>query len=615
MSQWWDSKNDAVADEAFAWAKAIRENYSHHYDDLLRAFRLYGNFEAAGLAVGNYSKPVLGKRNFLTINLVKSCVDTVWAQMAKSIPRPCFQTDGGSWAQQKKAKRLDKFCSGIFWQTKYPRIARMCFRDAEIFGKGCAKFYEDSRKRVRIERIFPDEILVDPMEAVYGEPTQIGQVRSVSRAKLRAKFKDDERVLKALDAAPATPFGQFPNQNADRADLVQVLETWHLPSGIPPEVASDESDPEALMEGHDGRHALSIDGTLLHVEAWRDEFFPFSFLEVDPAVLGFWPKGYPIQLRGIQYELNQSLRQVQESIPWCVPKAFVPAASKVVLAHLDDIAGGIIRFSGPQAPVIQAIAAVAPQLFEHIDRLIRQGYEMIGVSQLAAAQRKPEGLQSGKAIREYRDSGTERHAIPGVGLEDFVVDSALQVIRLARKIAARDGDYTVNAPVNRRMTQKVKWSEVDLTEDDFITEVFPISALPRDPAARLDMVQDFVNLGLLDKEDVPRLLMFPDLEAVNELNEASAEFTNMQIEAMVERGEAQSPEPYQNLAYALKHAQSSYLAAKTQEDIPESHLQLVREYIQQCAEMMKAKTPPPAPVPNAPPAPPAAPPAAAPPIA
>lgn len=592
MKSWWTEVEAKVADAVFGLVDAIRKNSTAHHQDLLKAHRLYGNFESMGISAGTYSRANVGRSNFLTLNVVKSCVDTIFARIAKSIPRPVFLTDGGTWSQQKKARRLEKFVAGIFYQTKFARIARVIFRDSEIFGKGIVKIVEDAKKRIRIERVFPDEIVVDPMETVYGEPRQIYQIRVVSKDVLIGMFPGHKVEI---EASTPSAFGQTDQLMIDSASLVHVIESWHLPSTVPPDVKVDATDPTyaaALMEGHDGRHSICINGKTLLFEAWRDDYFPFSFLDWSPPVLGFWPKGLPIELRGIQYEINRILRNIQDSVDFCVPKMLVHNSANVVLSHLDDIIGGIIKWGGEHPPTLQAWAAIPQQLLEHVDRLVRQAYEISGVSQLSAASKKPSGLESGAALREYDDIQSERFAIPGVGLEEFVVDVSVQVIRLAKKIADRDGDYAVNAPQRKRTMLKIKWSEIDLDEADFVTEIFPASALPRDPAGRLAMVQDFINLNLLDKEDVPRLLNFPDLEAVNELNEASAEFTNMQMEAMIDRSEAQSPEPYQNLVYAKKFAQSSLLAAATQK-VPEANLQLVREYINECVVMIAATQPTP----------------------
>lgn len=596
MQAWWSVEKAKVADEVIALVKAIRDNYDHHYNDLIKAHRLYGNFEARGLSAGNYAKPKLGRTNYLTINVIKSCVDTIFSKIAKSVPRPTFLTNGGSWEQQKKARQLEKFVGGIFYQTKFIRIARLAFRDAEIFGKGVVKFTEDARSRIKIERVFPDEIVVDPMEAVYGEPRQMHQIRVVSKDVLLGMFKDNADAKKIIEEAKPSTLGVENPRQSETANLIQVVESWHLPSAPPPDV-EDEEDLEGdalekkLMEGHDGRHSISIDGGTLLFEAWREDFFPFAFIEWDPAVIGFWPKGLPHLLRGMQYEINRILRKVQDSIDWCVPKAFVESSSKVVLAHLNDIAGGVIRFTGTK-PTIEALQTISPQLLEQVDRLIRQAYEMSGVSQLSAQSRKPAGLTSGKSLRDFHDIETERFAIPAIGLEDFVVDSAVQVIRLARKIAKRDGDYGVTAPLRRRSMKKIKWSEINLEDPDFVTEIFPTSVLPTQPAGRMEMVQDWLNLNLIDTDDIPRLLNFPDLQAVSDFNEAAAEYTHMQIEAMIEKGKAEMPQPYQNLNYAKKLAQNAYLAARTMDDVPEENLHLLENYMQQCVALMQAAMPP-----------------------
>lgn len=598
MKAWWQAPESKVFESVTDLVKAIGDAQVQHQQDTLKSFRLYGNFESRGMMAGNYFRPNSGKNNRLTLNVIKSCADTVVARIAKTQPRPTFLTSGGSWSQQKKAKLLDKFTAGIFHQTKFGKTAGKCFRDAVVFGKGGVKILEDARGRIRIERVFPDEIIVDDMEAVDGEPRQIHQRRIISREVLRGMFDDNAAAQEMIDKAKPAKLGSESTRQVEAADLLIVIESWHLPSMLAPELteednALDKSSPEysaALMRGHDGRHAMTIENGTLLFEAWRDDYFPFVFIDWTPALRGFWPTGLPMELVGIQYEINKILRKIQESIDWCVPKAFVEHHSKVVLAHLNDIAGGVIRYTG-QMPVIQALSTISPELLAQVDRLVRQAYEISGVSQLSAQSKKPAGLESGASLREYHDIETERFAMVAKAYEDFFIEVSLMAIRLARKIADRDGDYAVTAPSRRKAILKIKWKEIDLDDSDFVMQVFPSSSLPHTPAGRLAMVQDLVNLGFLDKEDVLRLLDFPDLEAVNALNEASAEFTSMQIENMVEKGKPQSPQPFQNLAYALKHAQSAYLLASTCDDVDEGNLEFLSEYMQECVALMKAAMP------------------------
>ena len=44
-------------------------------------------------------------------------IDTIVSKVTKNKPKPTFLTDGGDWDLQQKAKKLTKYCEGIFYST------------------------------------------------------------------------------------------------------------------------------------------------------------------------------------------------------------------------------------------------------------------------------------------------------------------------------------------------------------------------------------------------------------------------------------------------------------------------------------------------------------------
>lgn len=623
VQAWWGVAEKEVAGAVGSLLSAIALDQQAHQQNLLRCFRLYGNFESAGMGAGSYTQANFGRNNRLTVNVIKSCADTIVARIGKTLPKPTFLTSGGTWSEQKKAKLLDRLTQGIFYQTGFRKTAPRVLRDAVVFGKGFVHIFEDARKRVCIERVFPGEIIVDEMEAIEGKPRQMHRVKVIAREMLLGMFPEEkgnaerERVRNAIKAARPASQTQWMNR-FDAADLVNVIESWHLPSTIPPEIdsgdladarerakrdgdgeygkGSDFGEAERLlfMKNHDGRHAISVAGgdesspaaTLL-IEGWRDETFPFVDMDWCGGPLrGWWPTGLPIELSGFQFDINKISRKIKESIDWLVPKAFVEAGSKITLSHLDDVAGGIIRYTGT-LPQIQTLGRLPPELLLEIERNVRMAYEQSGVNQLASAGKKPPGLQSGASLREYDEFQSERFATVQSEYQDFAIAVAGQCIRLVRRIYQRDGSYAVTTPTRRKAMQTIDFSEIDLEDQDFIMQCFPSSSLPRTPAGRLAMVQDLINMGYLDKEDSLRLLDFPDVEAVNQLAEAAAEFTSYQLERILD-GHDELPEPFMNLEYALKRAMEQYLFAKTMRDIGDRELQGLRNYMVACKDMMKA---------------------------
>lgn len=630
---WWRAEKKKLSEALTGVASALWEDQKPRRSRLVQNFRLYGNFNARDVAAGSYNRAQAGKKNNrVTFNLIQSSIDTVTAKIAKNHPRPRFLTDGGSHSQQKKAEELDFFTQGIFYQARVRKLSPLIFRDSCIGGTGVVKVDEDPRTcRVRIARVFADELFTDDREALYGNPRAIYHRRTLSKEEILGEWapepdEDDSDEVKAeskriRDIVEKATAVENPDGRVSTAELLQVIEAWHLPSGKVPEFDVDEyrklwseGEREAAeklrMEGHDGRHVAIIPGVgVLSVRAWRKTYFPFPMLHWTEPQRGLWGQGASDQLTGIQFELNKLLRMVQLSSDFCIPKLYVDRGSKTPQAFLDNLIGAIVPYGpGGNPPRMETWNGISPQIIEHIDRLIRQGYEIIGVSLMSAAGRKPSGLESGAALREFHDIETERFVMAGRAYEEFHCDLARQVIDVAADICQRDGSYKVNSPDGRKKTREIDFADIDLDADSFVMQVFPTSSLPTTPAGRLAQGSELHDRQLIDNEEFIRILDFPDLERVNELAEASSEFIHFQIEEMVSNGVSKQPHPYCNLAYAKKTAIASLLRAEMKSDVPESNRQLLRNYIATIDVLIQKAAPPapmvpPGPAPVAPGAP------------
>jgi hypothetical protein len=620
VARWWTADAEKIPGTIFSLSKEFARAQSQRLSSLERWFRLYNNSPARGVLPGNYYRTDYGvsRQNRLTINVVKSCIDTLHAKIGKNRVRTLFLTSGGSWSEQKKAKQLQKFTDGLFYQTEFYKTAATVFRDAAIFGTGIVKILEGDDCCVKIERGFVDEFFVDEVEAAYTPyPQALYQRRALPRDMLAAMYEKSDPRYKMVMEAPQAKLHASARAFGTQADLVEVIEGWHLPSKKPGDldrkrvrawaekikgggkdarVAEEALDAYLIENSEDGRHVFTVETGVLSMEGWRRQKHCIETLHWTAPIRGFINGiGISEELMGIQYEINKILRKIQDSIDWCVPKLFVPKGSKVVLSHLDDIAGGIIEYYGSAAnkPQIEAWSAVSPELFAQLDRLVRTAFESVGVSELSAQSKKPAGLESGRALETYNDIESERFIMAGRAYEDFTLACAGQSIDLAREIAEREGDYAVQAPIRRAAIEPIKWSDIDLKADAYVLQAYPVSALPTRPEGRLQFVADLMNLQFLDREDALRLLDFPDLDAVNELSEASADFCAWQIEKMIDTGLVVEPEPQQNLKYALAKANAAFLKLQT---LSQKNLEGERALLNFSKLCVQRLMPPPAPM-------------------
>lgn len=581
---WWKNTQN-VYDDVFAAVRWLKEQQKLRRNRLLRNLRLYGNLPYAGLTIDNYFRTddEIKSANRLTLNVVKSMVDTMANRIAKNKPLPTFLTEGGSWDQQLKAKRLQKFIKGQFYKMDAYELGRMTFSETCIFGTGIVKTFRVGND-VKLERVFPAEIHIDEEEAFYGQPRQCFQEKHLPREVLLNAYPEFE--AKILDA------GKESDRSNEKkiADHVAVVEAWHLP-------AQDDKK--------DGRHVIAIDNCVLLDEPYTRDKFPFTFLHYTKPPIGFWGIGLTDELVGIQIEINKLLRTIQRAMHLLsIPKVFIEKASKIVKSHFNNEVGGIITYSGVK-PEVHAFNAVSPELFAQLDRLYARAYEITGISQLSAQGLKPEGLDSGKAIRTFNDIQTERFILNGQAYEEFYLDIADQIIDIAKEIYEDDKSFGVMA-VGKRQVERIRWSEVDMDKDKYSMRVFPTSALAETPSARLQEVQELVQAGFIEKDTAVQLLDMPDLENTYSDLTAQGELMELVIDSIIGKGAPRfiAPDPTMNLEFGIRRIRNAYLRGKIN-NIPEQRLSLLSQWIAQAEALMSRAAQPdpqiPGAVPMAPP--------------
>ena len=583
--RWWMLKGQDAADSISGTLNLIRDAQSFRATQWIVSARLYGNLAPTTLAGVSFSKiaaqqPAL--RDRISYNLVQSVVDTVVAKVTRNRPRPFFLTSGGDYRKQREAKKLNAFLEGVFYENSTQDIGKVVFRDASVWGDGFIHVFAKG-DRVCHERVMSSEIFVDDVESLYGQPRQMHRVKQVDRQVLFDLFPENADMIGGAKPSRTEEAGR-----SIVADMITVRESWHLPSG-----------PGA----DDGKHCITIDGAVLgEMEPWPHSFFPFARVQWSPRLYGYWGQGLAEQLQNIQLEINKLLWVIQRSMHLMGSfKVFIENGSKIVKEHLNNDVGSIINYTGTP-PMYVTPPIVAPEVYQHLQTLINKGYEQAGVSQLAASSLKPEGLNSGRAIREYNDIQTDRLSVPSKSYEQMFMDVGRLSIEVVKMIAASDKGYQVRVPGKKSLAM-IEWKDIKLNDEDYVMQCFPVSSLPNDPAGRLATIQEYAQAGFLTPRQARRLLDFPDLEQVESLANAEEEYLTMVFEEIVDRGEAgyRSPDPLDDLQLSKQLCLEYYAKGKLH-NLREDRLELLRRYLEQINEIEQAMMPPapmPLPMPGA----------------
>jgi len=603
-SRWWTESSDVLV------ASALKETY-RHLDDLdrgrqkqnLQHLRLYGNLPIAGVKPSTYNR-VIGEDR-VTLNVIANVCDLGVARIGKQRPAAKVLPAGGNHSLRKKSILLERFLQAQFRISDVYGATRRMFLDACVFGTGVVKVYSEWDK-IRVERIFPSEILVDPLEGLYGEPRMLIQRKWISKAVLRELFVGDGRGksarLRAVVDAQAEVEGEdlYGIERDHVGDQVLVLEAWHLPSG-----------PDA----DDGKHVICTSAGPLVVEDYDKDHFPFLFMRWKERLRGFWGVGLAEELTGIQIELNRLLIRVQSAMKRLGGAlVFLDARSKVQENALTNEIGSFVKYMGNE-PKVVTWQTTHPEVFQQIDRLYQRAFDVAGMSQDTASPGT--SSISGVSAQTQHEIGTERFAPQAQDFEQLHLTLSKYLIEEAKALSKQSsGKYALPAKNDRNTISVIDWADVDMEKDEYIIQVLPVSSFPQLPGPRQDRVIQMLQAGMIDPQTANELLDFPDLERFMDLERAGTEAIDRAIENMLDEGLREVPEPYIDLQLALKRTQASYNKAQN-DGVDEDRLQLLRDYMTAAHALMQkaqleqmklagavaSQNQPPPPAPGAPPAP------------
>lgn len=506
---------------------------------------------AGGMATDPCSVPIE--------NVVATNVDTVTAVVAATEVRPRFMTDDGDWTTQRTARRLEWYCEALGKLVSVDEKAQQAFKECAKKGTGLVKAYADTNNELHLEHVQVDDIVVDEEECRGGgKPRQLHhRMANVDVHELAAQFPEHEdAIMRARGRTSRRWAGYRPVSE----DGVVVIESWRLASG----------KPGSLLY-RPGRHTICIEGVDLLDEEWTKPGFPFAVIRWSERAKGWYGISLGERLAGIQRALNRRNWHITRNLDQiAVPTTFVrPIDANLGVKTIGKIGTvSVVRGDIPETKFPQANSA---ETYQNRNDLKASAYEESGVSRMTANASKPAGLDSGVALREYRDSTTQRFAMQEKAYERFVLDIYLLLVGICK-------DLGENAPTIMRKAKfgarKVPWKDVDL--GDVKVQITASSNLSRTPAGRYQTALEWAQAGVISTDEWRRLTQHPDLDRVLSLYTQGIESIERDIEA-IEEGDYVVPEPFGNLALMARMGQMAYLRDRDL-GAPEDVLEGLRQY-------------------------------------
>lgn len=559
---WWDMKGEELAGTVSGIVKFLDLHQSRIGRDI-ELLRLYGNASIIGmngLSTNQFASLKQNDRSRVTFNAIASAVDTVAAKISKTRPKPMFLTSGGDYQMQNRAKKLDKWVSGVFYENKAYDEGKKIFRDGAVWGDGFTYVYS-AYGRIRYDRVMAMELKVDEIEGMNGQPRQMHRVKDVDREVLAACFPSARKLIMQ---APRNAYN-YRGETDNISDTVTLRESWHLPSS-----------PDAK----DGKRALTLGNGTIDIFDWTRDHFPFARFCWNPRLIGYWGQGGVELCEAQQTQLNKIMWLMQRSFHLAGTfKILLEAGSKTVPAHFNNDVGAIIKYTGTM-PQYVVPPVMPPEVYNYALSLKQGIFEQFGVSQLSASSQKPAGLDSGKAMRAYQDIESERFMTIGQAWEQYFMQLASLSVEEMREMETEKKvkSYKVWYP-DKRYSAEIDWKDINLSEDDYVMKLYPISSLPDDPEGQLSTISEYIKAGMLKVRTGKRLLNFPDLDAQEELDDAKENYLHKILCQIVEEGVYTPPEPYDDLELALELGLDYYAQGKTN-GLEEEKLDQLRMFVE-----------------------------------
>lgn len=594
---WWEL---APGDESVTHAVAALVTQLRSGDAERRSrYRLWdllydgdASFDGANVGTGDALR---GQAAETTFNYAARALDMVHSKVTAEMPTVRATGHGADYEQHLRAQDLSRFIVGVSEALELPTELPRAVHCALRVGTGVAVAYvRDGEPAVEV--VHPREFLVDPDDALHGDPRCLYRVSPQDRrAVLRlfpdraadvasagcASYRDASQVGRPGDWTVGSSTGRV-------SDCVDLIDAWVLPDGDSP-----------------GRHVRCLDnGPPLLDEPWEAPRFPAAFLRAwEPtASTGFWGRGQMERTAPAQVEIDELWRHVCRQMKFSNTLAFLPDGAEVAEAALTDTDPDgvtVIRYTaaaGGGPPTFQNPPVLGPEVLPVMERLKSDIYAMAGTDESAVGSQTPLGRDaSGIAIRTYHDFQSQGHVDVMKRIGRFCVDVVDRVIDVARaRYSSAEGqeDWEVRHP----SLDVVRWSEVDMDRDAYVLELEESSPVPDTLAGRLQDVEEDAAAGRLPPEYMVRLREDPDRWWAERCNsKEDVEFVDWTVQELMDPRRPMPELPDEVVGTMLADRLRREVLASIRLRRPREVLDRLREHAARLAETPQMAPPPQAP--------------------
>lgn len=574
--QWWE----APRGEAGAILASAVEALSLHPEQLAREdryldyARLYGNQELRALrfftdtdweASGDTITPTK-----FGYNVCKAVPDTVASKLAESPARVSISTNGGNRRERKRAELATRFVDGLFWVSGFTEERMMAQLDALVFDFGAIEWSVQGA-RIKATRVFPWEVLWDPADGRTGDPFCLYRPQRLHWTQVCAEYKVTPEQRETIKAQSSRGY-------------VWLDKGWCKPYDLP-----SKEEREAVLaqfpnrpEQH-GRHVVQCCGITLRDVPWCRDKHPIQIYRWDRRPTGAAGMGLVEQVLPYYSEIVRLMGS------WRTINKL--GATLKVATQMGTQVQGMSNEQGER----YNFKTVAPQFFvpnvssgNHLndaDTFFRKALEVSGLSMMDVAGRKEPGIDSGKAIREFRAITTQRFALQVKSCDMWAVSNAEVGLAMARELFEKNQSMQVRSP-GTRLIEQIDWKDIDLEEDGYILQPEPTGIIPRTIAGKKQTADEWLARGTINRLQYLEMVQTADELATITLELAPKRRIERMIDAILDDGKYETPDEFVAFDLALRMGVQA-LSEAEKEKVPERRIRLLRQWIDEVARVQK----------------------------
>jgi hypothetical protein len=437
---------------------------------------------------------------------------------------------------------------------------RSAFKESTKKGNGLVRV-EEVFEEPRVRHVMVENVVVDQDETRDSRPPlQFHEWVSVDADELIARFPSKEADIERARASRSSTWRTNRRVRPSVTNEVTYLESFRLPVG-----------KKGLKGYRPGRHTITVDGADIFEEKWEKDHFPYACIVYTERTTSWYGIGGAERIAGIQRALNKRNWQIERALEYgALPTTYVrPADANLTVKTSRVGAVAVVKGDYPHTVTPQAVSA---ETYQSRLALRDSASEEFGQSRLATHAAKPAGLDSGVALREYRDQSSQRFALQEKAFEQLVLDVVTLVIEVCKDLGEKAPEMMRHS---RFGSKRIKWSDVDMK--DVKIQIKPASNLNRTPAGRKQLVIEFAQAGIISQDEARRLMGEPDLESSLSLYTAAIESVEHCLDEIAE-GRIVVPEPYMNAKATVWRSQQEYLKW-VNDGAPEEILEALRQFV------------------------------------